>query len=209
MADPNAQTPPQTAISEQGMKDLIAKHRKQIDAVLGLDAQAQMQAVAALGIDPIGLEKHYNNLEVKNSELQRLDDAANKKTAVTGWISFAGGLVGAFAIRKRVSESKLVQGFTTGLSGLAAGLAGTFVGSRVFAGRIRDESRQLALEARGALERELAVTFENREREAAASRPSTASAQTLAANVAPRDPSYTAQAAADKIAASLAPQQRA
>lgn len=212
MATPSTTMPAPPPDPDQEMKDLIAKHRKQIDAVLVLDSRAQMQAVAQLGIDPVALEKHYSNLVEKNDQLVREDDVANRKTAITGLISTAAGLAVAFAFRKNIAESVLVQGFTVGLSGLAAGLGGTFVGSRLFSGRIRDEGKQLAIEARGALERELAVAFENRERDkerdSAPAAPS-APAQSQAQKVSPRDQSYATQATAEKTAANLASQQRA
>jgi hypothetical protein len=165
MTEPNPQTPA-PALTDKEMNALIAKHRKQIDPVLALDPVTQEKTARQLGIDTVALETHYKDLVAKNEELNKLDTAADKKTAVTGFASFLAGLGGMAAISRNFKGSKLVRGFAIGLSGLGSALAGTFIGSRLFASKIREDSKQLAIEGRHALERELAVALENRERDA-------------------------------------------
>jgi hypothetical protein len=190
------------------MTALIAKHRIEIDRVKMLDAKGQQEVFRELGVDPKALESHYGELERQSAELQRQDLAANKKVVATGWASFAAGLAGAIAITrsKFKIESPLVRRFVIGLTAPAAGLMGTFAASRIFAGKIRDESKVLGIEAKNAFERELAVALENREREGGKLPDvivkAQASAPGVAANVPKRDASFTAQAAAEKAAPS-------
>ena len=173
-----------------------------------MDSAGQKQALRDLGVDPDALEQHYQPFIERAAQLKREDAEADKKTAVTGVVSaLATGTI-VFLKRTAISPIKLVQGFAVGLSSIAAGVVGTFVGSRVFAEGIRDKSKQLTIEAKDAFERELAVALENKEREARAN-PVKDSLPKMATAIPPRDPSFAAQAAADKNAAAEALTHRA
>jgi hypothetical protein len=176
------------------VKALIAKHHAQIDRIKGLEPAGQMEAFRQLGVSPQALEAHYAYLQQKGAELTRQDAAAGTKTTMAGWVSLIAGFAVTAALRKKISDSKLIQGFAVGLTALGAGLAGTFVGSRLFAGKIREESRLLTIESRDAFERELAFALENKERQGIL--PAATPGQIAA--VTPRDPSFAAQAQAEK-----------
>jgi hypothetical protein len=188
---------------EQEIKALVARHRPEIDRIKVLSPEGQMAALRDLGIDPRALEDHYRGLEAKSDELQRRDAVANTRTEITGWASLAAGVTAALAMGKKLG-SGIVRFFAVPLAGLAAGFAGTYIGSRVFSGTIRRESRELTVEAKNAFERELAVALENKQREAASPTPENpapqAPCEALPAGIAPRDPSYAGQAAAEKAA---------
>ncbi len=205
MADSNASqlTTPSigTAPTDEEFAALVKKHRAKIDPILRLESESQQQAVRQLGIDPQALEEHYKDFQVKYAELRHRDHIASKNTSALGWASFAAALAGtgSLAWKNKISKSKLVQGFVVALSAVSAAFAGIFMGSNIFGNKIRRESKQLNIEARHALERELAVAFENKER--APAELSAASGTNPGIKVAPRNPSYTAQAALDKTAA--------
>jgi hypothetical protein len=203
MSDPNITVTPASTLTDPEMAALISKHRTQIDPILRLDIETQQQAVSALGIDTQALEEYYKSLSAKSAELKTRDKAASTNIVITGWASLAAAAVGVYAVRKKIAKSKLVQAFSTALAGLAAGVGGTYLGTRIFAGKVREESAQLAGEARDVLERELAVALENKERSEAAAAatgqtPATVPLEKAFSKIPARDPSYVKQSVADK-----------
>jgi hypothetical protein len=198
----------QTQAPTNEIDALVTKHRPEIDRIKIMSSQDQQQAFRDLGVDPQAVAAHYPELQRKSAELQREDSLANKKTAATGIASLVAGTAGAIAFnRKRPFGSKIVQRFVIPITGLATGFAGTFVGSRLFSGKIRDESKKLTVEAKNVFERELAVALENKEREsiaAMAAAPAAAAPSPATAVVPQRDASFAAQAVADKAAADAA-----
>jgi hypothetical protein len=149
---------------------LIAKHRDEIDRVLPPYGESQINLVEKYGVDIEAVKKHYAYMQVESDNLRARYDQINQISTKTGWAFLGGSLatLSALAFKRRIAESSFIQGAIVIVGSIVAGLLGRGIGWKLAGGqKVLDESRILALDARRALERELAIGMENQEIKAA------------------------------------------
>jgi hypothetical protein len=213
MADPETKPVDDPAMLLQpNYPALIEKHRAEIERIMMLTPEEQEKELSTrYGLDPHKIENHYKDLQMLGAELRHQGASANRKTLALAITAFSAGATASIVKRKAIHESGLVQAIVGSLVAFSAGFVATLAGTSLFAGNLKKEGKALAIEARDAFEREMAVAIENKQRaDAAASlapapQPQPGSQQPMTDRVPARDASFAAQTAADKLA--LASQQ--
>ena len=141
---------------------LVEKYRPAINAILEENnTEAQRQQAMKLGIDPDKMMENYADLAQKALELRKQNEIASK------WNQVAGIAAGAAVFLPFIKTSNkhfigkdTIKWLTAFCASATAYVLGSGVATALFTSKIRDEAANLSIEARDALERELAMALE-------------------------------------------------
>lgn len=155
-----------TPITQETIPDLIEKHNEKIDRSIGYDSDTQQARLKLFGHDPAAIAAHYPELQKKSEELRAQNDAIQKSAGTAGLVAFAAtaAVTGFLAFKKKISKNPVIAGIAALFSSITAGFAANFLTDKMLGNRVREESKDLAIAARKADERELAVYMEDTQR---------------------------------------------
>lgn len=160
---------------------LVKKHNATIKVILDLPQSEQKQFFIDHGIDPQKLiSEHYPDLVKRSEELRLKNQDATRKASKAGKIAlFATGIPLAFLNKKYFSNQPFVKWLAVIGGSLTSGILTYFAATKILTRDIRvpveksafaskkqpapKASEELAMAARKAMERELAVILENDE----------------------------------------------
>jgi len=166
-------------LSQADANALLIKHRKSIDYIIDIPnkfkqptpeevriaQQAQMDAMAQLGLDPQAMMLRYEEFRKKDAELRKQDEVAARNTRFMGGIAFIATAIGTFLLRNKfIKDNKLIQGFFVGISSVFSWFVVRGLTWKIFGGnKVRKESNEFILSVRTAFERDVAQAIEEAE----------------------------------------------
>jgi hypothetical protein len=206
MTDIPSQNPVAGIPTEEQINALVAKHRAEIDRILWRGPERQQEEVQRYGLSPAAIEAHYPELQERAAQLKKLTEKSDKNATIAGWVTSLASMGGMFATGKKFHPSLALRSIIISAFSVVFGFLGAATWSKVFGSQVRAQNKQLMIDARTALERELAIAIERTlQAGVVPAEPGKASdGKDIAvggSTLKPRDPSFAATALQEKAAA--------